>query len=98
MLLLAQIILLHFFSNFQTQIITTKQKASIKVQESKKEVLNFCANNYLGLADHPELIQAAKDVCVFFDPTGNFYSKLEVMITCFSKSTDHGRSLNFFLF
>jgi glycine C-acetyltransferase len=26
-----------------------------------KEVLNFCANNYLGLANHPRIVQAAKD-------------------------------------
>lgn len=40
-------------------IITSPQNASISINEEKK-VLNFCANNYLGLADHPEIIQAAK--------------------------------------
>jgi len=42
------------------RIITTPQSAAIRVADGR-EVLNFCANNYLGLADHPTLIQAAKD-------------------------------------
>jgi glycine C-acetyltransferase len=42
------------------RIITTPQKVEIKVQDGR-EVLNFCANNYLGLADHPEVIKAAHD-------------------------------------
>jgi glycine C-acetyltransferase len=41
------------------RIITSPQDAHIKVTGGK-EVLNMCANNYLGLADHPELIKAAK--------------------------------------
>jgi glycine C-acetyltransferase len=42
------------------RIITTPQHSHIKVAEGR-EVLNFCANNYLGLADHPALIAAAKE-------------------------------------
>ena len=42
------------------RIITTPQDAHIKVAGGK-DVLNMCANNYLGLADHPELIKAAKE-------------------------------------
>src|SRR5881296_1996516 len=46
---------------FKTErIITTPQDAHIKVAGGK-DVLNMCANNYLGLADHPELIKAAKE-------------------------------------
>ena len=42
------------------RIITTSQKADIKVNAGE-EVINFCANNYLGLSNDPRLIQAAKD-------------------------------------
>ncbi len=42
------------------RIIVSQQDAEIKV-ENGREVLNFCANNYLGLSNHPKLIQAAKD-------------------------------------
>ena len=41
------------------RIITSAQGAEIKV--NGETVLNFCANNYLGLSSHPEVIQAAKD-------------------------------------
>jgi glycine C-acetyltransferase len=42
------------------RIITTPQGAEIKVSTGET-VLNFCANNYLGLSSHPEVVQAAKD-------------------------------------
>jgi glycine C-acetyltransferase len=42
------------------RIITSPQSAEIELEDGRR-VLNFCANNYLGLADHPDLIQAAKD-------------------------------------
>lgn len=42
------------------RIITTPQSAMIKTTQGK-EVLNFCANNYLGLSSHPEVIKAAKE-------------------------------------
>lgn len=42
------------------RIITTPQDAVIKTNEGG-EVLNFCANNYLGLSSHPMVVQAAKD-------------------------------------
>ena len=42
------------------RIITSPQGAVIKISTGK-EVINFCANNYLGLSNHPEVIQAAKD-------------------------------------
>jgi len=43
----------------QERIITTPQNSRIKVGPGR-EVLNMCANNYLGLAQHPEVIVAAK--------------------------------------
>ena len=42
------------------RVITSPQSAEITLADGRK-VLNFCANNYLGLADHPEVIQAAKE-------------------------------------
>ncbi|MBN8123349.1 glycine C-acetyltransferase [Vibrio vulnificus] len=42
------------------RIITSHQQAAVKIA-SGEEVLNFCANNYLGLANHPALIEAAKE-------------------------------------
>lgn len=42
------------------RIITSSQEAEIEL-ESGQKVLNFCANNYLGLSNHPQLVQAAKD-------------------------------------
>jgi glycine C-acetyltransferase len=39
------------------RVITTPQSATINTQN--KEVLNFCANNYLGLSSHPEVLEAA---------------------------------------
>ncbi len=42
------------------RVIVSQQDAEIEVQ-SGQHVINFCANNYLGLANHPDLIKAAQD-------------------------------------
>ena len=44
----------------EERIITSPQGPVIRISTGE-EVLNFCANNYLGLSAHPEVIQAAKD-------------------------------------
>lgn len=45
------------------RIIVSPQGAEIKL-DNGQEVLNFCANNYLGLSNHPELVKAANDALV----------------------------------
>jgi len=44
----------------EERIIVSPQQAEIKLNTGQN-VLNFCANNYLGLSNHPELVKAAKD-------------------------------------
>ena len=48
-----------YFTGSPADIITSPQGAVIKTTEGK-EVINFCANNYLGLSSHPRVIDAAK--------------------------------------
>ena len=58
------------------RIIISPQKADIKINTGE-EVLNFCANNYLGLSNHPRLVQAAKNS---FDSHG--YGMSSVRFIC----------------
>ena len=44
----------------EERIITSPQAADIQTEAAGSDI-NFCANNYLGLSSHPEVIQAAKD-------------------------------------
>jgi glycine C-acetyltransferase len=74
------------------RIITTPQDAHIAVSDGKW-VLNMCANNYLGLADHPALIAAAKEALDthgfgmasvrFICGTQDLHKKLEAALTKF---------------
>src|SRR5262245_42131659 len=43
------------------RVLTTPQQAHVGVTTSSRPVLNMCANNYLGLADHPEVVRAAHE-------------------------------------
>ncbi len=79
------------------RIIVSPQKAEIKVKTGQ-EVLNFCANNYLGLSDHPELIKAAKNALDergygmssvrFICGTQDYHKTLEKTISDFFKTED----------
>jgi glycine C-acetyltransferase len=79
------------------RIITTPQDAHISVAEGKR-VLNFCANNYLGLADHPALIAAAKEALDshgfgmasvrFICGTQDIHKQLEAALTKFLGTED----------
>ncbi|RNC63916.1 glycine C-acetyltransferase [Proteiniphilum sp. X52] len=79
------------------RIIVSPQKAEIKVQTGQ-QVLNFCANNYLGLSDHPRLIDAAKRALDergygmssvrFICGTQDYHKELEATISRFFKTDD----------
>ncbi|MAZ58316.1 MAG: glycine C-acetyltransferase [Flavobacteriales bacterium] len=79
------------------RIIINPQGAIISV-ESGQEVLNFCANNYLGLSSHPDVIQSAKDTLDshgfgmssvrFICGTQNIHKKLEDKLSKFLGTED----------
>ena len=81
----------------EERVITTPQKAAIKVA-SGQEVINFCANNYLGLSDNKELIKAAKEALDthgygmssvrFICGTQDLHKKLEAKIAEFFGTED----------
>ncbi len=79
------------------RVITTPQKVDIQVEPGDK-VLNFCANNYLGLSDDKRLIQAAKDTMDthgygmssvrFICGTQDLHKQLEAAISDYFKTED----------
>ncbi len=79
------------------RIITTPQRADIKVNTGK-DVLNFCANNYLGLADNSRLIEAAKKAMDthgygmssvrFICGTQDLHKELEAAVSDYFKTED----------
>jgi glycine C-acetyltransferase len=83
---------------FKTErIITTPQDAHIAVADGKR-VINMCANNYLGLANHPQLIKAAKEALDthglgmasvrFICGTQDIHKRLEAALTKFLGTED----------
>lgn len=79
------------------RIITSPQDAVIQISTGE-EVINFCANNYLGLSSHPEVVQAAKDTLDthgfgmssvrFICGTQDIHKTLEARIASFYKTED----------
>jgi glycine C-acetyltransferase len=79
------------------RVIQSPQSAAIRLREGK-EVLNFCANNYLGLADDPRMITAAKDglddwgfgmaSVRFICGTQSVHKQLENRLSAFLKTDD----------
>ena len=82
------------------RIIVTPQSSDIEVEtaEGKGEVLNFCANNYLGLSDNSRLIEAAKKAMDargygmssvrFICGTQDLHKELEAAISRYFKTED----------
>ncbi len=79
------------------RIITSPQSAEITLADGRT-VLNFCANNYLGLADHPDIIAAAKEALDthgfgmasvrFICGTQDLHKQLEAKIAAFFGTED----------
>ncbi len=80
------------------RVIVTPQSSDIEVAGTKGEVLNFCANNYLGLADNSRLIEAAKNAMDrrgygmssvrFICGTQDLHKELEKAISDYFKTED----------
>ena len=80
----------------EERLIESPQRAAIQV--AGKEVLNFCANNYLGLSDHPRLIEASKRMMDqrgfgmssvrFICGTQDIHKQLEAAISDYFKTED----------
>ncbi|MBR2236157.1 MAG: glycine C-acetyltransferase [Prevotella sp.] len=80
----------------EERLICSPQRAAIEV--AGKEVLNFCANNYLGLSDHPRLIEASKRMMDrrgfgmssvrFICGTQDIHKELEQAISQYFKTDD----------
>ena len=80
------------------RIIDTPQGAAIKVAGAGAEVLNFCANNYLGLSSHPKVIDAARQALDrwgfglssvrFICGTQDIHKHLERSLATFMKTDD----------
>lgn len=80
------------------RVIVSPQKADIEVANTEGEVLNFCANNYLGLADNSRLIEAAKKTMDnrgygmssvrFICGTQDLHKELEKAISDYFKTED----------
>lgn len=78
--------------------IITPQSSAIQVAERKGTVLNFCANNYLGLSDNPRLIKAAKEMMDkrgygmssvrFICGTQDIHKELEAAVSRYFKTED----------
>ena len=78
------------------RFIEGPQQAAIQV--NGKEVLNFCANNYLGLSDHPRLVRAAQEMMTrrgygmssvrFICGTQDIHKELEAAISKYFKTED----------
>ena len=80
----------------EERLIVSPQRAAIQV--GNQEVLNFCANNYLGLSDHPRLIEASKKMMDergfgmssvrFICGTQDIHKQLEAAISEYFKTDD----------
>ncbi len=81
----------------EERIIASPQGGSIKLQNGQ-EVLNFCANNYLGLANHPEVVKASQEIMSergyglssvrFICGTQDIHKKLEEKVSKFLGTED----------
>jgi glycine C-acetyltransferase len=80
------------------RVLTTPQRARVEVRGGERPVLNMCANNYLGLADHPDVVAAAHEALDrwgfgmasvrFICGTQELHKELEIALTAFLGTDD----------